>query len=289
MINVEQNPEALLKHLGLTEYEAKAYLTLVRRGSLSADNVSSISNIPLPRVYDTMASLSKRGLVIVSKTRPQIFRVTNPSQIFNILRDDEKRKMEENLKEIESVVPQFLSSIKNHKQKEKGAASEEILAYLNRRANTGKLWEDMQSEAKEEFLIFAGDLSWGEQRLKDIKKLTKSGVSYKIIWSKSSAKVLKNAKKIRAIGAELRFSDSINSLRGIIADGKKVLVIQKIPKSAEDTSQIKEGEPWTEKEADYTSIIITNKLIAEVFRKYFYSVWDHAIPIERLLKSVKGK
>ncbi len=286
---MEQNPGALLKHLGLTEYESKAYLTLVRRGALSAEKVSSYAGIPLPRVYDTMVALSKRGLAIVSKTRPQIFRVTDPKQIFNIMREDEKRKMEEKLKEIESVVPQFLTSIKGYKKDNQNAISEEILAYVNRRANTGKIWEDMQSEAKEEFLIFAGDLSWGEQRLRDIKKLTKSGVAYKIIWSKSSIPVLKTAKKIKAIGAELRFSESINSLRGIIVDGKKVLVIQKIPKSAEDAVQIKEGEPWSEKVADYTSIIITNKLIAEVFRKYFYSVWEHSMPLERLLQRAKGK
>lgn len=281
---MEQHPEALLKHLGLTEYEAKAYLSLVRNSALTADKVSSIANIPLPRVYDTMVSLSRRGLVIVSKTRPQIFSVTDPSQIFNILREDEKRKMEDRLKEIESVVPQIISTLKSYKRPSAEANAEEVLAYVNRRANIGKLWEDMQKEAKEEFLIFAGDISWGRQRLKDIKKLIKSGVSYRVIWSKSSPQVLKNAKNIQKTGAELKFSESINSLRGIVVDGKKVLIIQKIPRFLEDVKEIKEGEPWSEKVADYTSIIITNRLISEVFRKYFYSVWSNAVTLEKMLK-----
>ena len=280
---MEQNPEALLKHLGLTEYEAKAYLSLAKNGSLTADKVSSIANIPLPRVYDTMVSLSKRGLVIVSKTRPQGFRVTDPSQIFNILREDEKRKMEEKMREIEGVIPHFLSAIKNYKHTETNGNHEEILAYVNRRANIGKLWEDMQKEAQEEFLIFAGDISWGAQRINEIKKLVKSGISYKVIWSKSSVQVLKNAKAIRKIGAELRFSESIGNLRGIVVDGKKVLIIQKTPRSPEEVD-IKEGAPWSEKIADYTSIIITNKLISEVFRKYFYSVWERATLLEKMLK-----
>ncbi|HLE07933.1 MAG TPA: helix-turn-helix domain-containing protein [archaeon] len=286
---MEQNPEALLKHLGLTEYEAKSYLALVKNGPLAADKVSSLANIPLPRVYDTMVSLSKRGLVIVSRSRPQVFRVTDPTQIFNILREDEKRKMEERLKEIESVIPQFVSSIKSYKKAEVGNALEEVLAYVNRRANIGKLWENMQTESKEEFLIFAGDISWGGQRIKEIKKLVKSGINYKVIWSKSSGTVLKNAKNIMKAGAELRYSESIGELRGIIVDGRKVLIIQKTTRSLEDTKEIKEGMPWSEKVADYTSIIITNKLIADVFRKYFYSVWKDSMPLERFLKRAERK
>ncbi len=56
-----------LTRLGLTMYEAKAYLALIRRGSSTAAEVARIAGVPRQRIYDVLASLVERGL---SSTRP---------------------------------------------------------------------------------------------------------------------------------------------------------------------------------------------------------------------------
>jgi HTH-type transcriptional regulator, sugar sensing transcriptional regulator len=53
--------------LGLTTYEAKAYLALIQRESYAAAELASHASIPRQRVYDVLDSLVQRGL---AKDRP---------------------------------------------------------------------------------------------------------------------------------------------------------------------------------------------------------------------------
>ncbi len=51
-----------LGHLGLTSYEAKAYIALVRRDSYTAAQVSRMAALPRQRIYDVLGSLVAKGL-----------------------------------------------------------------------------------------------------------------------------------------------------------------------------------------------------------------------------------
>lgn len=49
--------------LGLNKYEARVYITLLRKGPKKAVDLSSISGVPRGRVYDVLRSLEAKGLV----------------------------------------------------------------------------------------------------------------------------------------------------------------------------------------------------------------------------------
>ena len=51
-----------LAHLGLTSYEARAYLALVRRDSYTAAQVARLAGLPRQRIYDVLGSLVEKGL-----------------------------------------------------------------------------------------------------------------------------------------------------------------------------------------------------------------------------------
>lgn len=51
-----------LVRLGLTTYEARAYVTLVRRDSFTAAQVARTAGLPRQRIYDVLASLVEKGL-----------------------------------------------------------------------------------------------------------------------------------------------------------------------------------------------------------------------------------
>jgi HTH-type transcriptional regulator, sugar sensing transcriptional regulator len=53
--------------LGLTTYEARAYVALVRRDSFTAAQVARQSGLPRQRIYDVLGSLVEKGL---ASTRP---------------------------------------------------------------------------------------------------------------------------------------------------------------------------------------------------------------------------
>ncbi len=62
---------SVLRKLGLTEYEAKAYITLVKLGSADARTIAEASGVPRTRIYDVLHSLEVQNLVqVVSAGRP---------------------------------------------------------------------------------------------------------------------------------------------------------------------------------------------------------------------------
>lgn len=283
-----QEIKTLLKQSGLTEYEARACLALIRLGKCSAEKISSTEGVPLPRVYDTMSSLSKRGLISVSRTRPQLFTITDFKRFFNILKSDEKRKFEKKVKEIDNISSKFFKTISSMPKAKGRADKDDIsLTFTKRRINIGEVWEQVQNETKKEFLVFAGDLSWIDFRAKDIKKLVNKGIKYKILWAKCVKDVVPNVKKVLRTKAELRCYDNYDSkLRCIISDGKKVYLIRKTQKPDVNVN-IRDGLHWSEEFANYTGIMLTSKLIAKVFRDYFYLLWEKSLPADKFLQKFK--
>ncbi|MFH1229662.1 MAG: helix-turn-helix domain-containing protein [Candidatus Aenigmatarchaeota archaeon] len=284
---MEEEAESLLRQLGLSEYETKACMVLVRFGNSDANKISSVGSIPLPRVYDTMENLSKKGLVSISRTRPQTFSIINIRNFFDILKVDEKRKIDEKIKTIDEVSSKFLKAVSNLPQVKYEESNNTTLTFTKRSANIEEVWNQIQGDTKSEFLVFAGDVSWINRRAAEIKKLTGKKIVYRIIWFKGIKEVVPNIKKAVKSGAELRFfNDDSNELRGIISDTNKIYLIQKMAKPGISV-ETRQGALWNEDVANYNGTLITSKTIAKVFRSYFYFLWQKSMPAEDFLKKFK--
>src|SRR6202171_5853580 len=61
------SPIARLTGLGLTSYEARAYVALTGRDSFTAAEVARLATLPRQRIYDVLSSLGQKALV---STRP---------------------------------------------------------------------------------------------------------------------------------------------------------------------------------------------------------------------------
>jgi sugar-specific transcriptional regulator TrmB len=79
-----------LDHVGdrfnLGEYEIDAYLAVLEHGELTASDIADRTEIPQPRVYDTVRSLSDRGLVELRESRPMKIVAVDPEDAFGDLR-----------------------------------------------------------------------------------------------------------------------------------------------------------------------------------------------------------
>ncbi|MFC7080423.1 HTH-type sugar sensing transcriptional regulator TrmB [Halorussus caseinilyticus] len=67
----------------LGEYEIDAYLTVLEHGDLTASQIADRTDIPQPRVYDTVRSLSDRGLVELRESRPMKVIAVDPEEAFS--------------------------------------------------------------------------------------------------------------------------------------------------------------------------------------------------------------
>lgn len=63
----------LFQQLGLSQYEAHSYVSLLRLGSGTARELSEISEVPRTRIYDAIESLQQQGLVDVKHASPKVF------------------------------------------------------------------------------------------------------------------------------------------------------------------------------------------------------------------------
>ena len=91
-----------LKSFGLSEYEAKALLTLLSKGELTAKEISELSGIPRTSVYDVMSSLESKGLV-KSFGKPLRFRALKTDEILSIL----SKKVSDNLELLKRELPKL--------------------------------------------------------------------------------------------------------------------------------------------------------------------------------------
>lgn len=76
---------ALADSLDFGEYEIEAYLAVLRHGKLTAAEISEATDIPQPRVYDTVRSLADDGLVELRDSRPLEVLAVDPEEAFGEL------------------------------------------------------------------------------------------------------------------------------------------------------------------------------------------------------------
>lgn len=92
-----------LLDLGLSAYQARAYLTLLRLGRTEAREVSRLSRVPLAKVYNVLDNLLSRGLVLAEPTSPKRFAPVPLADYFAALRAQrlrEARELEDAAREV---------------------------------------------------------------------------------------------------------------------------------------------------------------------------------------------
>jgi sugar-specific transcriptional regulator TrmB len=71
----------LLKGIGLTMYEAQAYVTLTQLISATAVEVSEKSGIPRSKIYDVLKKLNEKNYIEIEDGRPLTYIVKSPVEV----------------------------------------------------------------------------------------------------------------------------------------------------------------------------------------------------------------
>ncbi|KWW12610.1 MULTISPECIES: helix-turn-helix domain-containing protein [Peribacillus] len=98
-----------LQSLGFSQYEAKAYVSLVRQGPASAYQVSKESGIPRARIYEILNGLQEEGVVIKEEINDSIQYSPLPVDVFlESVRsrwDNTYQSISDTLKQFEKIGP----------------------------------------------------------------------------------------------------------------------------------------------------------------------------------------
>ena len=140
-----------LVRLGLTTYEAKAYVALVRRDSYTAAQVARQAGLPRQRIYDVLASLVEKGLASARPGGVVKYAAIAPEAAVDRLVGARRREMSDLERDateaIAGLTPQF----------EAGQAHSDPLEYIEVLRDRGAINErfaELQAGVKREILVF---------------------------------------------------------------------------------------------------------------------------------------
>jgi len=92
-----------LRRLGLTEYEAKAYATLVGMGEATARQVHELCGVPRTRIYDILRDLEAKGFVEFMEGTPTYYRAVEPDRVMERLRNELVEAIDRSASELKSL------------------------------------------------------------------------------------------------------------------------------------------------------------------------------------------
>ncbi len=209
-----------LEELGLSQYEASAYYSLLGKGMVSATEIAYFSNLPRTKIYFILKKLEKKNLVFINYQKPLMFRALSPKDSFgNIL-----SKYENRIKSLKKII-ESLQQINENGLKNKGIEEKRYLV-LNQFSTDSKIIELIKNTNE------SIDISlnhWGNVILnaskEEILKAIYRGVKVRILFDfmcRDDSIILPNAidKKSAKISTNMYIFDN-NSMIIINNDGTK--------------------------------------------------------------------
>src|SRR5262249_40812875 len=102
VVSIMGNTQALLQ-LGLTAYEAAAYLALLPRARMAPSELAARAKIPRQRIYDVLDSLVTKGLAVEHGSSRKVFAAVDPTVALEQLVAESAADLERRKKEMSEL------------------------------------------------------------------------------------------------------------------------------------------------------------------------------------------
>ena len=252
--------------IGLTEREAKVYITLLSGRIFTVMELQEAVNIPRTKIYEVLNKLVSRNICIEKKLgRNKLYEAVEPKVAMERVLDSYKKDLQRKEELIKQVSDVFTPIFKNSKSIVNPL---EFIDVMKDKTQIHKRYTACVRNTKREMLTFnkgpyACDTfdRLGEQEDEEFK-LLKRGGSCKDIYEYKELKevdwLLNSVKKSLKLGQQARVVERL-PIKMLVFDQEKVMFAleQPVPVSNE-----------------LTMIYIEHKQLAEACSMLFYYLWD---------------
>ncbi len=225
MIVKDEFLSRLRKIFDLNLYEVKVWTALLSRGTSTAGELSSISDVPRSRTYDILESLEKKGFIVMKLGKPIKFVALKPGEVVervkkNLMVDaKEKSKRLENLRGdevIDELDTLFTKGVKF-------VEPSDLSGSIKGRQNLYNHLDMMVRDAENTITIITTEEGLNrkmEVLMPSFEKCKKRGVKIRIAApiTKNNIKVAKELRKV----AEIRNLEKLKA-RLIIIDSSQIM------------------------------------------------------------------
>ena len=243
--------EQELRKLGLSEYESKVYLTLVRYGSLEGRKLSKLSSVPQSKIYEVLYRLAEKKFVLILEVKPKLFKAIEPRTAIKNFLLSKKQEIET----LGRTIPNKLKSLKKFVEPQ---TSELITVYRGEK-NTHPLVINKFITAKK----YVKDMFTFEYMpnsvLREVIKCIEKGVKIYMLATKKDEDNIKLIRKIKKLGVEVRYFP-VKAIRLAIKDGVESYQMIVNPKNM----------------LDRVSIVIESNELTKALEHYFDYLWQKA-------------
>ena len=253
-----------LTRLGLTSYEAKAYLALIRRDSSTAAQVARLSGVPRQRIYDVLASLVEKGLASSRPGSVVKYAPTAPDHAVGglvIRQREELDAIETQAKQmIEHLIPAFSAG------REHTDPLEYIEVLRDARAINERFGE-LQATTKREILVFTKPpyATPAQENVEglDVARAHKACSVYEFSAFDDPAFV-EGVRRFIEAGEEARFVPEL-PLKLVIIDETIVMFGMQDPVAGG---------------SDLTIVVVEHPSLAQVLKIAFSTVWENGLTFD---------
>ena len=256
---------AQLTRLGLTSYEAKAYLTLIRRDSFTAAQVARQSGLPRQRIYDVLGSLVQKGLAVARPGNVVKYAATAPELAIDLLltaHRDELSRMERDARGmVNDLKPAY----------EAGQVHTDPLEYIevlrDRRA-INERFAELQSAVKDEILVFTKP-PYATPPQENVEGLevtrTHDARSLYEFSVFDDPAVMRGVQRFVESGEDARFVPEL-PLKLVIIDETIVMFGMEDPVAGS---------------AELTIVVVEHQSLAKVLKTAFNAIWETGLTFEQ--------
>jgi len=101
-----------LRDLGLSDYEARAYRSLLHTGPTTAKELSEASEVPMGRIYDVLTALEQHSLVRSQTAgRPKKYAAVEPDTALGRLLADKREELQTRIDRYEAAVEELTADL----------------------------------------------------------------------------------------------------------------------------------------------------------------------------------
>jgi sugar-specific transcriptional regulator TrmB len=254
-----------LTALGLTTYEAKAYIALLGRGSFTAAQVARQGELPRQRIYDVLGSLVEKGLASSRPGNVVKYAAVAPELAIERLVATHRRSLDELERNAQAVIadlgPAFAS----------GQGHTDPLEYIEILRDAGAINErftELQAAVKREILVYtkAPYATPPQENLEGLE-VTRTHTARSVYETSvfEDKQAVAGIKRFIDAGEEARFVETL-PLKLVIIDETIVMFGMQDP--------VASGR-------DLTIMVVEHPSLAKVLKTAFEATWAEGMTIEQ--------
>lgn len=203
----------VLRDLGLTSYEAKAYAVLVQRNTSTAVELARSARIPRQRIYDVVDGLVQRGLARPVSGQVVAFTATDPRVAISGLVAEHRQRLSALALSADGVSDELAGLWSSGQQEQAPLA---FVEFLRDPASLGARFLELQRRATSSMLLFTRKpyvVDNDQPGLDATRRIAESGGDVRCCYEKE---VLDSA-------------ESVESLREFAAAGEQGRIVDRVP------------------------------------------------------------